>query len=234
MRSAAAEEVIDVAASAGLQAIEWGADVHVPAGDVSRAAEVRAATERAGLAVASYGSYFLRRGDGDFGPVLASARALGAPRIRIWAGWLGSAEADAAHRAAVVRSVRAAAAAADGVELAFEFHGGTLTDTAEGTAALIADVPASTYWQPPLGMPDDVALAGLDRVIDQVSAVHVFSWWPQRERLTLEARADLWRQVFARLRARGRPYDALLEFVPGDDAASVARAAATLHELINP
>jgi sugar phosphate isomerase/epimerase len=236
LRGAEPPEVVTVAADAGLAAIEWGADTHVRAGDVGRATEVREATARAGLSVASYGSYFLRRAadEPDFASVLASARALGAPRIRVWAGWSGSAAATEADRAAVVAQTRAAADAADGVELAFEFHGGTLTDTAAGTASLLAEVDrpgVRTYWQPPVGADDETALAGLDLVIEQVTAVHVFSWWPERQRLPLAAREALWRAVFTRLRAQGRPFDALLEFVPGDDPAAVAREAATLRAL---
>jgi sugar phosphate isomerase/epimerase len=228
LRSADPAEVIDVAARSGLAAIEWGADVHVP--DVQAAREVRAATEAAGLAVASYGSYFLRRGPSDFAPVLETARALGAPRIRIWAGWLGSAASTQEHREGVTRMVRVAAG--HGIELAFEFHGGTLTDTVSSTVALLASTGVGTYWQPPVGMADDEAVAGLARVVDHVSAVHVFSWWPERQRLPLEAREGLWRRVFALLRDQGRPFDALLEFVPGDEPAAVARDAATLLEWV--
>jgi 3-dehydroshikimate dehydratase len=227
LRGLPPDAVIGVAAEAGLEAIEWGADVHVPAGDVPRALAVREATERAGLAVASYGSYLLRRGPDDFAPVLASAVALGAPRIRVWAGWLGSASASPEHRAAVVAAVNAAAE--HGVELAFEFHGGTLTDTVESCLELLGQARARTYWQPPVGMPDDEALAGLERVIAHVPTVHVFSWWPERERLPLEARADLWRRVFARLAVEQRPFDALLEFVAGDSPDGVLRDAATLR-----
>ncbi len=229
LRQLPAGDVVDVAARAGLAAIEWGGDVHVPAGDVAIAGAVRRRTEDAGLAVASYGSYFLRRGVDDFAPVLDSALALGAPRIRIWAGWLGSAQADPAHWEAVVAAVDAAASC--GVELAFEYHGGTLTDTAESCLDLLGRTEAGTYWQPPVAAPDDDALAGLEQVIERVRAVHVFSWWPERERLPLDARTSLWRRVFARLAAEPRDFDALLEFVPGDTPEAVERDAAVLRTL---
>ncbi len=77
--------LLDLAARAGLAAVEWGADVHVPVGDLATARDVAARTADAGLAVASYGSYW-RAGPEDVGPVLATARALGAPRVRVWAG----------------------------------------------------------------------------------------------------------------------------------------------------
>jgi sugar phosphate isomerase/epimerase len=154
--------------------------------------------------------------------VVDSARALGAPRIRIWAGRAGMA------CAAVAEAVHAAAAEAGEIEVALEFHGGTLTETAESAVELLAAAgDARTYWQPPQGVPDREALAGLRMVRPWLSALHVFSWWPRDERQPLAARAALWREA---LELAG-DVDALLEFVPGDDPALVAREAATLREL---
>ncbi|MER6089638.1 hypothetical protein [Streptomyces bluensis] len=88
-----------------------------------------------------------------------------------------------------------------------------------------------TYWQPPLDLPDAEAVAGLDTVIDRVAAVHAFSWWPGTTRHPLSTRAELWRTVLARLRARRRPLDVLLEFVPENDEKVLAREARTLRSL---
>ena len=63
-RQLAVEEVVEVAAQAGLAAIEWGGDVHVPLGDLPAARKARALCEDHGLAVAAYGSY-LRAGSVD-------------------------------------------------------------------------------------------------------------------------------------------------------------------------
>jgi hypothetical protein len=225
LRALSVEEVAAAAVTAGLEAIEWGADVHVPPGDIAAAERARAT----GLAVASYGSYF-RAGDplSGFDAVLTSARALGAPRIRIWAGRVGSAGASAAQRAAVAEGVRAAAELAGDIEVALEFHGGTLTDEPASAAALLeAAGRARTYWQPPQGAPDDVALAGLRAVEPWLAALHVFSWWPRDERHPLAERSGLWLRALA----LAGDVDALLEFVPGDDPAVLAREAATLREL---
>ncbi|WP_222851450.1 sugar phosphate isomerase/epimerase family protein [Phytoactinopolyspora mesophila] len=239
MRALSVEEVLDVAVRAGLRCVEWGGDIHVPAGDVATARRVAALTSDAGLAVASYGSYF-RAGasdDDEFGSVVASAAALGATRIRIWAGTLGSAEADAAYRRAVVESTRRAAdlAAAEGIALGYEFHGNTLTDDVDSALRLLAEVGrdnVTSYWQPPNGMADAAAVETLRRLGDIVPAVHVFSWWPGTERLPLGDRAALWQDTFAVLRDRARPVDALMEFVPGDDPSNVVRDAAELRRLI--
>ena len=134
--------VVALTVAAGLEAIEWGGDVHVPAGDVARAAEVARQTADAGLAVASYGSYFRATEGEEIAPVLDAAEALGADRIRVWAGRVGSADASDAEQHTTAERLRAAAsdAAARGIALALEFHGGTLTDSAASTRRLLAAV----------------------------------------------------------------------------------------------
>jgi 3-dehydroshikimate dehydratase len=239
LRAQRPAEVVATAVAGGLEVIEWGGDVHVPVGDTHRAMEVRRRTEDAGLRVCSYGSYFGRRGTfDDFAAVLATAQVLGAPRIRVWAGDRGSASIEPAPRARVVAALRMAAelARGAGVELAVEFHPDTLTDTAPSTLRLLDEVGAGlrTYWQPPVGAPDAETLTSLDAVLDHTVTVHVFSWWPARERLPLGARGQLWQQVADRLAAGSprREVPMLLEFVPDDDPVGVLREAAALRCLI--
>jgi len=238
LRALSPADVVSVAAAGQLELIEWGADVHVPVGDLGRGREVRARTEDAGLEVCSYGSYYGRAETTAFEPVLATAIALGAPRIRVWAGAQGSAGTDAAARARVVAELRAAAelAAAAGVELGLEYHPNTLTDTAASTLALLSEVGRGlvTYWQPPVGEPDAEALNSLRAVLGQMVTVHVFSWWPARERLPLAAREQFWRDVCGQLatKAQRSVMPMLLEFVPDDDPAALRRDATTLRELI--
>lgn len=238
-RALAAERIIDLAVEASLESIEWGGDVHVPAGDISRAGEVGRATLDAGLAVASYGSYFRARHGEELTPVLDTAEALGAGRVRIWAGEVGSDAVRPDERHATVARLRDAAAEADarGLRLALEFHAGTLADTASNTQLLLRDVgsPAlSSYWQPSLSATDEDAVAEYRALAAHTTAVHVFSWWPVQERHPLSARAALWTQLFAAARMADRPpRDALLEFVPDDDPALLAGEARTLREYIS-
>ncbi|WP_229790378.1 sugar phosphate isomerase/epimerase family protein [Mycetocola manganoxydans] len=232
LRGSSADEVIAIAVASGLESIEWGGDVHVPPGDVRTARDVGERTRAAGLEVASLGSYY--RCDGDFGPVLSTAEALGAPRVRVWAGTTGSADATAADREHVASQLgNAAAHAADlGLELALEFHRGTLTDTVESTLELLDRSGAtnvSCYWQPAIGADDDTALAALAQLAPWLSALHVFSWWPHDERLPLSARESLWTRALDFARALPSVTDALLEFVPGDDLALLPREAAVLR-----
>ncbi len=241
-RALAPVEVIGLARDAGLECIEWAGDVHVPPGDATGAAAVREATEAAGLAVASYGSYLDFLGTRDefaqaVAGVVTSAEALAAPRIRVWAGRTGSADASAAQRAQVVARIQYVAdlAAPLGIDLGLEFHGGTLTDEVGSTERLLTEIDREnvlTYWQPHQGMPTAGALETLRRVLDRTSTVHVFSWWPMAERLELAERAGLWREAFGILTAGGGDHDVLLEFVPDDDPSLLASEAATLRELL--
>lgn len=238
-RALAPERIVELAAQAGLEAIEWGADVHVPPGDEAGAAEVARATVDAGLAVASYGSYFRAGSEEPLTPVLDSAQALGAERVRVWAGEIGSQEATPVERAAVVLRLRAAAeeAADRGIMLALEFHGGTLADTAPSTLRLLTEVGSpwlSTYWQPTVGASVDTVLEEYRALAPHVSAAHVFSWWPERERLPLRARDALWTRFFAEAgSAASPPRDALLEFVPDDDPALLLAEAAALRAYLS-
>jgi sugar phosphate isomerase/epimerase len=238
LRHLSVQRVVEVAASAGLACIEWGADVHVPPGDIPGAKQTCAVGLDEGIRVASYGSYFRAGRDGAdaFAPVLATAVALGAPRIRIWAGDVGSADATPEQRRSVTAVVRSVAERAVdvGVELAFEYHGGTLTDTTGSALRLLHDVDHAgvrTYWQPAVSAADTDALQSLECMLPWVTAVHVFSWWPGVQRLPLQAREALWGAVFGLLRRSAQRYDALLEFVRDDDPARVVVDAAALVRL---
>lgn len=233
LRESSVDEVIALAVAAGLESIEWGGDVHVPPGDTDTAREVGERTRAAGLDVASLGSYYRCDEAGDFASVLSSAAALGAPRIRVWAGETGSADATAADRERVTSQLDSAALHATeyGIDLALEFHGGTLTDSAESTLDLFAGITAtnvSCYWQPPVGVDDEAALAELSELARWVSTVHVFSWWPQHERLPLAGRDALWTRALSFAGTLPGVTDALIEFLPNDDPGLLAAEAATL------
>jgi hypothetical protein len=223
---------------ARLQCVEWGGDVHVPVGDVGTARRVRRDCANAGIAICSYGSYY-RAAPGpeaDGRAVLDTAVELGAARVRVWAGSVPSKSAAAADRAAVAADLAelAAQAAARDVSIALEYHGGTLTDERNSAVRLLQEVAApnlSLYWQPPLDLPDEPAIADALAVLPLASALHVFSWIPGQNRRELSFRQAMWRPVIAAATAAGIP-DALLEFVPGDDPALVAREAETLREWI--
>ena len=234
LRSKGIDEVVRISSSAGLAGIEWGTDVHVS--DVDSAAHARNASKAAGLSVLSLGSYYRCGEFGDFGRVLDLATQLGAPRIRVWAGELGSAGAGQEHWDAVVKDTRRIAdlAAERGVAIAFEYHGNTLTDSPTTTLDLLNRVNhanVGTYWQPAVGLSDQQALESLHQVLPHVVGVHCFSWGPEAERFPLRNRKQLWQTVTDVLRGNGKDMDMMLEFVEDDLPDNVLNDAAFLHTI---
>lgn len=235
-------DIIRLAAQAGLQAIEWGGDIHAPHGDVQAARAVSRLTREAGLAVASYGSYY-RVGAADEDPkrvsfeaALASAEALEAPSIRVWAGQRGSAETDEDGWARTIQdAVRIAELAQRaGVAVDFEFHRNTLTDTRDSAVRLLTSCGHPNlrcHWQPATELAPAERRLDLEAVLPWLANVHVFQWQPGI-RLPLAEGADEWRDYIAAVRADGRPHYVMLEFVKDDDPQQFLEDARTLRRLV--
>ncbi|HEY3722939.1 MAG TPA: TIM barrel protein [Acidimicrobiia bacterium] len=246
MRRLGIEEVAKLAAEAGLRAIEWGGDVHVPPGDREATRRARTATAAAGLRTASYGSYLLADGDGSpdtTARVLDTAVALGAPNVRVWTPFgIDPGSSRSSEVADTLRAVCASAAERD-LTVGLEFHGGTLTATAASTGALLDAAAApnlTTYWQPPYWTagrrPGDDA-SDITLLAPRLSHVHVYEWTGADDRRPLDEGRGRWHEVIAALRdaagpARPAPRVAFLEFVTDDDPRALLRDARTLHDLL--
>lgn len=237
-RHLSVSEVVQQAASAGLAAIEWGGDVHVPVGQLDRAREARSITLDAGISVSSYGSYhYLGAADGSadtVSRVLETSLALGAPSIRVWAGKVGSADAQRAAWSRVVEEARRAAeaAAALGMSLSLESHASSLTDTPQSTAQLLQEIhhPAvRCYWQPTPGDSLDTQLAWLNLLKPWLTNLHVFYWTPPHDRRPLAEGAWLWPACLEVAAAGNADRYALLEFVRDDQPEQLVYDAATLR-----
>ena len=240
-RQLSVAQICELAQQCELSGIEWGGDVHVPPGEAELAREAAKLTREHGLQVACYGSYY-RAGRGqDFAPILTSALELGAPSIRVWAGE-ASATSSATQRAETVRDLLAvtAAAAAHDITIATEYHGGTLTDTAESAQQLLSETAGSglkTLWQP-MAFRDESTieqnLSALRPLLPHLLNVHVYSWTQcdgETVRNPLSAARDEWSRYFAAL--GGHNGWALLEFVRDDDPANLLDDARTLNQLLN-
>ncbi|RKT55864.1 sugar phosphate isomerase/epimerase family protein [Saccharothrix australiensis] len=233
-RDAPVEQVVGLAADAGLGVVEWGGDRHVPPGDLAGAARAARLCHDRGLAVGTYGSYY-KPGDSDpadFAPVLDTAEALGAPRVRVWAGVRGSAEVGPAERAAITGDLRRCAdlAAGRGIAVTAEHHVSSLTDDLASAVRLLDEVDLVAHWQPRESPDVRECVAEVTALLPRLAAVHAFSWGADgfTERLPLDAREDLWRPLLALLAGDGRDRQVLLEFVPDDSPEAFRRDAATL------
>ena len=208
LRALTIDDVVRLADETDLRAVEWGGDVHVPPGDAAAAHRARVAASAANVTCASYGSYLLADGDGTpdtVSRVLDAAVALSAPNVRVWAPF--GVEPGSPRTGEVVDALQAvsAAAAARGLTVGVEFHGGTLTATADSATALLDAVGASnlwTYWQPPYWLPARAATADAAEVSmlgPRLSHVHVYEWATALDRRPLAEGEQRWRAVFRAL-----------------------------------
>ncbi len=255
------DTILSMVADTGLQGIEWGARHHVLHGDLETAKKVRDQTREAGLIVSSYGSYYrlgVSAKEGlAFQTVAATARALGAPVNRIWAGNNEYGKTSAEEVSAWAEETRHIADVARdmGVKIAFEYHGGTLTNTSSDALKFIEEVDrpdVRLYWQPPHGYSVEHKRAELGLLLDRLENVHVFHWTigaPNRDTVNPDIRPlkhpddffchllsdgrEPWRRYLSLLRSTGRDHWALLEFVKDGSPESFRRDAATLVDLIS-
>ncbi|MBJ32115.1 MAG: xylose isomerase [Acidimicrobiaceae bacterium] len=241
-RDLGADELVDLAAAAGLVGVEWGADVHVPVGDEAEAARVADRSRTAGLACPSYGSY-VQAGQtprDEVERVADTALALGVVNVRIWTPYGTGPDAPADERAAVVAGVAEAAAVIDdrGLTTSLEYHVGTLTETAASTLSVMAEVDHPglfTYWQPLVSLDDAEAVAELVRVAGWLSHLHVYRWGTGfTDRYPLADGDSLWQPAIAAVpddglwTDAGRDRWAFLEYVRDDDPGQLADDATTL------
>lgn len=233
--------LLDAARKAQLSVIEWGGDVHVPHGDISRAIHVGGMTRGAGLLPVSYGTYYRAGSYGSeypavFTAMLRTAEALGASNLRLWAGCSGSIDTDAVLRTALTNELRHCAQMAknDGKSISFEYHSGTLTDRADSARRLMEALGAdnaSLYWQPNQFLSHEENCSALQQLLPYISNVHVFAW-EGSARLPLAAHAQRWRNYISILKTVPRDRAMLLEFTPNDDPAELAREAEVLRSLL--
>ena len=126
-------------------------------------------------------------------------------------------------------------AAEKGMTVAFEYHHGTLTDTAASALALVRGVDEPNcrlYWQPEFAKPQALILSDLELVAPYVDLCHVFTWNPDHSRRPLLDGEAVWRAYLSRVPS-WEDMPLLLEFVPGDDPALLAREAESLRRIVN-
>lgn len=234
-------DILQLVVDAGLEAVEWGGDIHVPHGDIARAEEVRRLSLAAGVKIASYGSYYRLGGSGrksgEFDKVLASALALRAPSIRVWAGEMGSAEANEEYRSEVVSdTIRICdTAAREGLTIDFEYHGGTLTDTIYSTLSLLKEVERPNLrcnWQPSVTESVLEREESLRIIIPWLANIHVFQW-ESRERLPLIIGKHQWERYLGTVNLTGKTHFAMLEFVQNDDQDQFKKDAKVLIDIVS-
>jgi len=234
-RQFSVDEIIHLTAKAELDGIEWGSDVHAPVGNLKIAQHVGEQTRAAGLQVLSYGSYYKLCQTNDpvaeFKPVLRSAKALGAPNIRIWAGTCAPDQADETYYCRAAQELKTLCRMAESITISLEYHRGTLTENAKSTMKLLEQANCEnlrTYWQPNPDVTHEENCLEVARVRPYVSNIHVFQWHGNNIRYKLAEGCCDWQAFIRTANMDLSKISYILEFVKDDSPEIFVEDAATL------
>ena len=258
-RHLSVEETVNIVCEQGLKGIEWEGIKHVIPGDLNAAENARKLCEANEIVIPSYGSYY-RVGMSEetgmpFSSVMETALVLGAPCIRVWAGERDYEESGTAYIGKVVcETLRIADLAGEqGLQLVFEFHGDSLTNTTENALRFAKKVehPAVTFsWQPPHAVTQRECEESLTAMLPLLNTIHVFQWdmgthaeeGYTRERYMeeriewvrhpLSHGLERWRSYLKIADTTGRDHWALLEFSQGDSKVQLIEDAKILLEML--
>ena len=232
-RKKTVEEIVDLAAQGGVDAIEWGSDVHVPPTDPENAKRAFNLCREKGLEVSAYGTYY--RCDGaDFAPYLQTAQILQTRVIRVWAGSLGSRECPEETRSAIVENLKKAVKMAEGTGciIALEYHPYTLTDTLESTQALLRDVPGLySYWQFVLDLSVEENLSHIEALGEAVQNIHAY-YYEGKQQSSMASGEETWKRYLTKAQQCTQAGYVGLEFVRGGTAEQFLEDAAALRKIV--
>lgn len=229
------EEIIKAAAEAGLECIEWGSDIHAPAGELEKLEAIAELQKKHGLYCSSYGTYF-RLGVTPLSELegyISAAKVLGTNVLRVWCGDKSGASMTSGERAAFIDECKRAARIAEqhGAVLCTECHGGTFTERAEDTVFLMEEVGSAsfrTYWQPFQWKDSAGSLAVARAVSPYAVHIHVFNW-RGKEKFPLADAVGEWKEY---LSAFSGPRTLLLEFMPDGKISSLRAEADALRSIV--
>ncbi len=232
-------KIIELTKENGLVAIEWGGDIHVPAGETEVAHTTGEQTRENKLEVAEYGSYY-RIGVSDpdeIHGVAASARALGTDIVRVWAYNKGSADVTADEYEIAVADARRICAIYPDLTFCTECHNNTLTDDYNANLRLLEDVNMpnfAAFWQPNQYRDHNYNLESVRILAPFVKAIHVFAW-EGNAKYPLAHHRDRWVEylrAFAECCDENADVALMLEFMHDNDPESLSSTAKTLKEIV--
>lgn len=241
-RDDSVDYIIDLAKEAGIQAIEWGSDNHLPKNDIAQAERVAQLMQEAGLTTSSYGAYYKLGSFDDFEPFIQIAQIVDASIIRVWAGEEGSADVAGEYRQDIIEDANRIGkmAAEANLSIALEYHMDTLTDTPSSAQQLMQEITAPNaylYWQPAESLTVEERIESLPNLAPWITNVHVFHWQDFYNRYPLADGQDEWLQYIRTIEKESQnKHHYLIEFVPGEDQKqgfldSVATLKAWLYQL---
>lgn len=238
-RSLTAEKIIDFCKECSLSAIEWGSDVHVPKGDIIKAADIAKKCSDAGICVSSYGSYYTVGSGEDFSEYIAAAKALGAPIIRVWGGHKSSCELTEAEKAFLTEDTKkiCRAAQSENIDIAFEYHNNSLTDNAESALELIKRVNEKNlgmYFQYDPRVTLEENREALQMLLPCLKTVHIFNI-DMNERYSVGEHGGIkmWSEFVKILKENNADVSMLFEFLKDDTLSGLKKETEIMRSIIN-
>ncbi len=198
-----AKRIIAVAASSGVDAIEWAGEVHVPHDDLAVAEGAMMETLRAGLTIASYATLYRASGDGEAGlrieALLRAAEVLQAPLVRVFLGGQGSAQLAGNARARLVDEARRLGdrAAVAGRTICLSFGRNTSLDRYSKALDLVSEIGhpfVRLAWEALPGVGCDEATAALEAAGSLVSLIVARNIEPDGAVGSLASEEEAWRR----------------------------------------
>lgn len=228
-------EIIDAARASGLEAIEWGSDVHAPASDIKRIQEIKSECESNGIACSSYGTYF-RIGvhsSEELHDYIAAAKVLGTDLIRVWCGNKNAQDYSSEERNALFKECEKLAKIAEqeNVKLCMECHSNTFVNEKESALMLMGTVASPNfrmYWQPNQYKSEAENIEYAQMLSAYTEAIHVFHWQKDIKLPLLDA-VETWRRYVECFR---KDILLLLEFMPDDRLESLKAESAALRRIV--
>jgi len=234
-RNLSSEELIKEIARCGLSAVEWGSDIHVPAGNLARALEVRQKTKACGIWIPEYGAYYhLGMGTTDeIENTVRSARALGTNVIRLWASNKNAASMSEEEYALTVADAKRITETYPDMVFGLECHNRSLTEDYLSALQFLRDVDAPNlkmFWQPNQLRSHAYNIEALRALLPYIISVHVFAWESNTDRFPLTHHTARWKEYLDIL--RNAPVETLplmIEFTYNDTIQSLKSEADTLN-----
>ena len=180
-RPVKADDLIAECKKCGLQAVEWGSDVHVPFGNIAEAERIGKLTSDAGILMPEYGAYCELgiSSEDEIVNTCRSAIALGTPVVRIWAfNKQRNCVSDAEYEIAVSDAKKMCDMFPQ-LTFCLECHINSLTQDYRDALQLMNDVDRTNFgmfWQPNQLYSHDYNKRALRALLPYIYAVHVFSW----------------------------------------------------------
>ena len=237
-RNLSADDILDYCRKCNLAAVEWGSDCHVPPGNEEAAAAVRKKAESAGICTCSYGSYFRLGTNDDISKYIKSAKALGANIIRIWSTGKSSESVTETEYKALLEETKSVcrAAAKENIQIAFEYHNDTFTDTKYSALRLIKDASCENlgmYFQYDPQISDRENEETLKAFLPYLKMVHIFYVDSDYNRFSVADGKKIWKSFIKILHDGNADAYMLFEFLKESNLSGLKKESEIMQNLLD-